>query len=275
MEPTVPAEHSIDRSSSLPDDLGRQQHFTHALSVTTGNYVMHKEYGYAQLFEGRLDEAEANFKRAVQYRPGWPTPRIGLLAVAVARNHIEEALRGYEAELAHDPENVGLSGKYGLALGLVGRYAEARTHLAPALAKNPGDADAHKGMADIEAALGNPEASVFHGREALRLSPDFTDAANNLAWTLATCYDPAIRNPTEAEAIALIEKEALESGDPYLLDSLAAAYAAVGSFEQANSIASRAASEADRLGQTQNAREIRSRIALYQSGRPFVDSAPR
>jgi spermidine synthase len=128
-------------------------------------------------------------------------------------------------------------------------------------------------MADIEAALGNPEASVRHGREALRLSPDYTDAANNLAWTLATCYDPAIRKP--AEAVELIEGEALRSNDPYLLDSLAAAYAAAGSFDHAIATASRAASEADRQGMEGTARSIRARLALYRSGRPFIDSAPR
>ena len=166
-----------------------------------------------------------------------------------------------------------LKGRYGLALGLVGRFAEARAHLAPALAENSGVPELHRGMAEIEAALGNPAASVRHGREALRLMPDYTDAANNLAWTLATCYDPAIRNP--AEAIALIETEALRSSDPYLLDSLAAAYAAAGSLDRAISTASRAAGEADRLGQSVNARDIRTRLALYRSGRPFVDSAPR
>jgi tetratricopeptide (TPR) repeat protein len=247
--------------------------FTRALSVTDGNYVIHKEYGNAQLVDGRIDEAEKNFKAAISFRPGWAPPRIGLLGVIMARGQIEEALLGYQAELALDPDDVGLSGRYGIALGLVGRYAEARIHLAPALAENPGVAELQRGMSDIEAALGNPAASVQHAREALRLSPDYTDAANNLAWTLATCYDPAIRNP--AEAIALIEKKALESGDPYLLDSLAAAYAASGNFDRAITAASRAASEAERLSQVQNAREIRARLSLYRSGRPFIDADPR
>jgi tetratricopeptide (TPR) repeat protein len=156
---------------------------------------------------------------------------------------------------------------------LLGRYGEARALLVPALVENPGNADLHRSMAEIEAALGNPEASVRHGREALRLSPDYTDAANNLAWTLATCYDPAIRNP--AEAIALIETEALRSGDPFLLDSLAAAYAAAENLDRAISTASRAVSEADRLGQALNARDIRARLALYRSDRPFVEPTPR
>jgi tetratricopeptide (TPR) repeat protein len=247
--------------------------FTHALAVTDGNYVIHREYGKALLQEGRIDEAEQNFKEALQFKPDWAPPRIGLIDVTMARGHTEEAIRGFKAELALDPDHVGLSGRYGLALGLLGRYGEARAFLVPSLVENPGNADLHRGMAEIEAALGNPEASVRHGWEALRLSPDYTDAANNLAWTLATCYDPAIRNP--AEAIALIETEALQSGDPFLLDSLAAAYAAAGNFDRAISTASRAVSEADRLGQALNARDIRARLALYRSDRPFIEPTPR
>jgi spermidine synthase len=152
---------------------------------------------------------------------------------------------------------------------LEGRYAEARVHLHRFLEANDGAAELHRAMAEIEAALGNSRASVRHSRAALHLRPDHTEAANNLAWTLATCHDPTIRNP--AEAIQLIEDIALASNEPWLLDTLAAAYAAAGNFDLAVSTASRAASLADDV----NAREIRDHLSLYRLGRPFIAPDPR
>jgi spermidine synthase len=102
--------------------------------------------------------------------------------------------------------------------------------------------------------------------------PDYVDAANNLAWTLATCHDPAVRDPEEA--VRLIEAAALDSGDPQLLDTLAAAYAAAGRFDPAVAMASRAATLADTRGDAAMSREIRSHLSLYRLGRPFVALPP-
>jgi tetratricopeptide (TPR) repeat protein len=243
--------------------------YRQALSATDGNYLAYRALGSELLSQQRFDEAEQNFEAAVRLAPGWSAPRLGLADVAMARGQTREALHTYEDELKRNPANTDAAGRYGLALGLEGRYAEARVQLDRALEVNSGNAELHRAMADVEAALGNPRASVRHGREALRLRPEYTEAANNLAWTLATCHDPTIRNPSEA--IQLIEKIALASGEAWLLDTLAAAYAAAGNFELAVSTASRAASAADDV----DAREIRDHLSLYRSGRPFIAADPR
>jgi spermidine synthase len=246
--------------------------YRHALSVTDGNYVAHQALGSELLRQQRVVEAERSFKEASRLAPGYPPPRLGLADVALARGRVAEALRAYHEELKRDPGNVGAAGRYGLALGLMGRYAEARVHLERALAVHTGTAELHRAMAEVEAALGHPRASVRHGREALRLSPEYIEAANNLAWTLATCHDPTVRDP--AEAIRLIEAVASQSDDPWLLDTLAAAYAAAGDFDLAVSTASRAVSMADERDHAADAREIRARLSLYRLGRPFVDPGP-
>jgi tetratricopeptide (TPR) repeat protein len=242
--------------------------YLRALEVTERNYLAHKALGNELLRQQRIPEAAHNFAQAALLAPGWSPAQLGLADVDVVRGRIAEALQGYREVLERDPSNTGAAGRYGLALGLAGRYAEARVQLSRALLDHRGTAELHRAMADIEAALGNPEASVRHGREALRLMPDYVDAANNLAWTLATCHDPGVRNPEEA--VRLIEAAALGSDDPQLLDTLAAAYAAAGRFDQAVTIASRAAALASARGEVTMDREIRSRLSLYQLGKPFV-----
>jgi tetratricopeptide (TPR) repeat protein len=242
--------------------------YRQALDVTDGNYLAYRALGSELLSQQRFDEAEQNFERAALLAPSWSAPRLGLADIEMARGHTRTALRAFEDELKRDPGNPDIAGRYGLALGLEGRHAEARVQLQRVLEANSGNAELHRAMANVEAALGDFRASVRHGREALRLRPNYTEAANNLAWTLATCHDPTIRNP--AEAIHLIQDVALASSEPWLLDTLAAAYAAAGYFERAVATASRAATLADDV----NAQEIREHLALYRSGKPFIAPDP-
>jgi tetratricopeptide (TPR) repeat protein len=242
--------------------------YTRALSVTEDNYLAHKAMGNELLRQERVSEAADHFAQAARLAPDWSPPRLGLADVEVKRGQIARALDLYEQVLERNPSDAGAAGRYGLALGLAGRFADARIQLARALAVYAGTAELHRAMAGIEAALGNLRAAKRHGREALRLRPGYTDAANNLAWLLATAADPSLRDAREA--IALVEADAVASDAAWLLDTLAAAYAADGRFDDAIRTADRAAritTEGDRPG---DARGIRQRLALYRQRRPYV-----
>jgi tetratricopeptide (TPR) repeat protein len=241
--------------------------YRRALSVTQRNYLAHKGLAGELLRQDRLDEAEDHYTKAAKHAPNWGIPRLGIADVTLARGEITEAIALYERELAIDPSDIRISERYGLALGLVGRYQEARVHLNRALSFHS-VAELHRAMADIEAALGDPHAAIRHGRETLRLAPDDIDARNNLAWTLATTSDASARDPQAA--LQLIESIALESDSPWLLDTLAAAYAAVGDFDTAVATGQRAAQLAHAIGEASVEQEIRARLALYARRTPFL-----
>ncbi len=243
--------------------------FRRALSVTVDNFRAHQALGNELLKQERIDEAAAHFQEAARLAPEWSNPRVGLADVEVHEGRIEVALRIYEAVLDREPNDSAAAGRYGLALGLVGRFAEAKVHLERSLADHRGTAELYRAMAEIEAALGNVRSAQAHGREALLMRPDYTDAANNLAWLLATTADAALRDP--GEAIRLVEADAQGSDAPWLLDTLAAAYAADGRFEEAIRTADRAARIATEQEQTASAEQIRERLALYRKHEPYVD----
>jgi tetratricopeptide (TPR) repeat protein len=247
--------------------------FTRALSVTESNYRAHQALANDLLRQERVGEAAAHFQTAARLAPEWPKPRLGLADVEVQLGRVDVALRIYEEVLARQPDDSEVAGRYGLALGLVGRNAEAKVQLERSLAEHRGTAELHRAMAEIEAALGNVRAAQAHGREALLMQPGYTDAANNLAWLLATAADPALRDPQEA--ILLIEADALDSEAPWLLDTLAAAYAADGRFEEAVRTADRAAKIASEQDLTAIAEEARQRLSLYRRREPYVDPGPK
>ena len=114
-----------------------------------------------------------------------------------------------------------------------------------------------------------PEA-VRHYRMAIALRPGWRHATNDLAWILATDPDPRLRNPQEAVRLQETVVK-VEENQAAMLDTLAAAYAATGRFEDAVRTARKAEITA-RHRQPQLAAEIRERQALYAAGRPFVDT---
>jgi thiol-disulfide isomerase/thioredoxin len=112
-------------------------------------------------------------------------------------------------------------------------------------------------------------ATLYH--QALKIDVDYVDAQNNLAWLLATHADEKIRD--EKKAVRLAEMAIATAGDvPSLLDTLAAAYAAGGRFDEAITSAKKAIGLAQARAQPQLARKIERRLRLYEAGRPFREN---
>jgi tetratricopeptide (TPR) repeat protein len=148
------------------------------------------------------------------------------------------------------------------------RDSEALMRHALAVTGDNAVAHAHLGIALLE--RGQVEEAIVHWREATRVEPGFLTVTNNLAWLLATHPESRHRDP--AAAVELAERAArLAPGNPGVLDTLAAAYASTRRFDDAVRTASLALSLAERSGATGVAAQIRSRLALYRRGTPYIE----
>lgn len=137
-------------------------------------------------------------------------------------------------------------------------------------------AHAHLGAALL--ARGRVEETVTHYTKSIRLSPNDADVANNFAWLLATYDDVEIRNPYLAVRLAERAVARTQRSDPGMLDTLAAAYATAGRFDEAVTTAEDGAALARARGRDPLARGIESRLVGYRDERPYVhttlDPAP-
>ncbi|HKB00959.1 MAG TPA: tetratricopeptide repeat protein, partial [Gemmataceae bacterium] len=67
---------------------------------------------------------------------------------------------------------------------------------------DPGHAAAHYSLAYVLRAQGKPEEALVYLRKASDLLPDDPSPLNGLAWELATCAEPKLRDPGQAIFLA-------------------------------------------------------------------------
>lgn len=117
--------------------------------------------------------------------------------------------------------------------------------------------------------------------EAIRIKPEPGDLISskarrwvqtNLAWLLATCPDDAIRDGSRAVALA---KEVVASapGDAAYLDTLAAAYAEAGRFEEAVKTQKQAIAPLKKGHSLLS--EYQNHLKSYKAGKPWRDDGSK
>jgi spermidine synthase len=196
---------------------------------------------------------------AAQYNLGTTLLQLGDHEAAV--RHLEHALR-------LDPAYVRAHTNLGAALRVQGKLPEAIRHFRQALLARPDDGDALYNLASALTVGGEFEAAITYYRRALRVQPDAPEAHAELAWLLATHPDPRLRDPGEAVRLAERASRLTHRQDAAVLDVLAAAYAALGRFDEAVATA-RTALALLPASQSERATSIQHRLDLYTKGRPY------
>jgi tetratricopeptide (TPR) repeat protein len=186
---------------------------------------------------------------------------------------IEEAIAHYEQALRIKPDFAETHYNLGLALSRIGKIQDAIGHYEQALRLKPDYAEAHYNLGVALARLGRLPEAVGHWEQALRSRPNYAEAENNLAWLLATLAPAEGGDPVRAVTLAERACELTNNRVAGYLDTLAAAYAAAGRFNNAIATAQNAIGLARSAGQTQIASEIETRLELYRAGHPYREPA--
>ena len=102
----------------------------------------------------------------------------------------------------------------------------------------------------------------------MRLDPDNPEAHNNHALILAACPRAEVLDGRKAVESATRACDLTHWDQPACLDTLAAAYAEAGDFRSAVAWQTRAI---ERLGGHGDPDDYRSRLELYQAGKPYLE----
>ena len=133
----------------------------------------------------------------------------------------------------------------------------------------PENAEAHLDLGWVRHHQSRPAEAIEQYRAAREMRPGWPEPTARLAWILATCPRDDIRRPAEALRLA---EEAVQSGDSNstgMLDTLAAAYAAAGRYEQA---AGRIRQALEQLPpEDHSVPALRDRLDLYLAGQVYLE----
>lgn len=155
--------------------------------------------GVALESAGRLDEAVAEYRRAIADRPDY-APAYSNLATALRREKkIDEAVACYKRALELQPEFA--AAHYNLANLLLdeGQPAAAAEHFERAIGEEPASADVHNNLGIALAATGRVEDAVREFRAATDIDPRSAKAYRNLGDALSSAGH-------DADAIAALRK---------------------------------------------------------------------
>ena len=108
-------------------------------------------------------------------------------------------------------------------------------------------------------------------QHAIDVTTNNVVAINNLAWFLATSPETSGQNPERAIHLARRACELNRYRSPGSLDTLAAAYAAAGAFDEAVDTAQKALQLCRSPGQEALKEEIRNHLGLFREGKPYVE----
>jgi Flp pilus assembly protein TadD len=214
--------------------------------------------------EGRAEDAISHYERAVALEPESTDTRYNLAMQLAAQGRLEAAVVQYREVLRRAPGDAEAANNLGVALMNLGRLDEAAQALDAGARLAPEDADIRYNLATVQLRRGRIPEAIAVARRALAGAPDDARSANLLAWILATT--PATEWRSGAEAVRLAERaNALtDYGNVDYLDTLAAAYAEAGRFDDAVRTARQALGRAGPA--SAQAHVLRERLARYAAG---------
>lgn len=194
----------------------------------------HFNLGHELHRQGRIASASEQLRRALQIDPSYVEARNGLGVILQEQGKLDAAIEQYQQALQ------------------INQKALVLVSLANALREQ-----------------GKVEASIEQYHRAIKLDPKSVLAMNNLAWIRATHRDATVRDG--AKAVELAERACELTGYKLgaAMDTLAAAYAEAGRFDEAIDTASKAIDLATAAGEGTLIGGIRERLELYRKGIPF------
>ena len=158
--------------------------FSHALAVTSDNYVAQVNYGAALVERGRFEPALEHFDAALRIQPDFVKAHVDVGMAQAALGHADLAAAAYERALVIDPGSALAHYNLGVLRAQQGHPAQAAAEYRAALAADPDYASAYSNLGLVLVGLGQSADAIAAYEAALRIEPDLAPAHVNLAIAL-------------------------------------------------------------------------------------------
>jgi protein O-mannosyl-transferase len=146
--------------------------WSHALEVTSGNYIAHNELGVMLVEQDKHDEALPHFEAASRVKPEYVEARNNLGLAYSRRGRIADAIAQFALAVQLKPETPETRNHLGFALMSVGRTDDALAQYREAVRLKPDFALARNNLGFLLAAGGNVADAIPQFKEAVRIEPN-------------------------------------------------------------------------------------------------------
>ena len=258
--------------------------FDDSISIDTTQYRTFNSRGIAYVLDERYTEAANDFGKAVVLRADFTQGYFNRAEALSALGKFELAIKDYTSALRLAPGDAqALTGR-GHANVALNNFAAALADYDAVIKAYPNNALALINRGDCYEASRDWRASLADYAAAKNLattngSSKLTDLADQrTAWVLASASDPSVRDAEKAMALIGPCVDRSSSPSVAMLETLAAAQAAMGRFQEAKQSQTKAiqltGAEVSVDDNKANGSPHQVRMALYEDEKPFVQETP-
>jgi len=211
---------------------------------------------------------EEIWRDTVEKRPANPRARLNYGIDLYEAGRLPEAERELREAVRLKETSAAAHANLGPVLCALGQIDEGIAHLERALALDPEYTTAHANLGEAYASKGDRVHAAHQFARAVEVSPDNPFLLNRLAWLLATSPEDEVRNGPKAVELAQHAVSLTSRLDLMSLETLSAAYAEAGRFEEAVSTGREALAVAERQGNG-SAAQLATRVLMFEARQTF------
>jgi tetratricopeptide (TPR) repeat protein len=199
--------------------------WTDTLAKNPNCWVGHNNLGAALMQKGQMDEAAAQFQKALEINPNYAQALYNLGNALMRKGQVDEAMIQYQKALKINPNFAEIHYNLGLALTQKGRLDEAMAQFQKAVEIKFNFTEAHYILGNILLQKGRADEAINQYQIVLAINPNYDITRDNFGNALMrkgrvdeaiAQYQKALAiNPNDAEAhsnfgVALLQKGRLD-----------------------------------------------------------------
>ena len=242
-----------------------------ALALDPSLVAAYRLRGMAHRGAGDLAAAEADLSLALEREADSPLTTLARATVRFDLGQVEGAVEDCTTALDRDPADARALTLRGLAHRRLGKHDEALADFTRAIQLSPDQPAPRNWRAGVYYQKGDYGRAVQDHLDALKCDPRNPATFNQLGWLWATAPDPDVRNGKQARECATRACELTEFQEASYLDTLAAAYAECGEFDDAV----RWQQKAQKIAPPEQAEGYAERLGQYERRKPYRAGAGR
>ncbi len=250
---------------------GAAKYFGRAKDLDSQDPRVYLSLGRLCFMTSQLKASRTFFEQALRLDPKSDEAYFQLGVISRKEGDLGAARAMFQKALGFHPDNANVYNNLGVTLLEMGDFRGAEKALQKALDIYPEHINARYNLGLALWSLGKTDQAIREYRWVMNVKPNWPIVANSLAWVLATDPDPGNRNGHEAVKWARVACAGKGGENPEYLDTLGAAYAAAGRFQEAVQTARKALKLAQNASDRELVEELKMRLSLYESGQAFVE----